>query len=138
MVPGNAGWASQWGHCNWGHKGWVTLGLDCFSNKVVNLGSSQKKRMDYIPVLAPMSWGLQLLARLECAFFNQNRTVTINRTWLTFLIIIANPHSSIAALYRITALLPVAAATVYISISSAQFPHILILTNTDYFVVFWH
>lgn len=67
------------GGCNGGHKGQMPRGLDCISNKVVNLGSSQKKRVDYIPVLVPVSWGIQLLARLECGFFNQNRTVTMNR-----------------------------------------------------------
>nr|KAF6374180.1 hypothetical protein mPipKuh1_009419 [Pipistrellus kuhlii] len=79
-----------------GDRGWVCKeqvppGLDCFGQEVVNLstmiGSSQDRRMDRIPMLAPMSQGVQLSARLECTFSNQNKTIMVHRAWLIFLIV---------------------------------------------------
>lgn len=58
-------------------------GLLCLGNKVVNLsmmkGSSLKRRMDRTPGLTPMTRGVQLSARLECASFSQTETITVNR-----------------------------------------------------------
>lgn len=64
-------------------KGWSGCLLHCFGNEVVDLsmmiGSSQIRRMDSISRLSPRSQGVQLPDRSECVFFNQNKTIKVNR-----------------------------------------------------------